>query len=81
MEKILTAPTNPRKKNYGLIQAALASLKSRRPEIEPFRMHNVSHAQVPPLFARADLDQATFGFGTFSVKMITLERFSKRSYA
>ena len=74
VEKILTAPTNPRKKNYGLIQAALASLKSRHPEIEPFRVHNTPHAQVPPLYAQADLglDQATFGFGTFSVEMMAL---------
>ncbi|MCD7909899.1 MAG: hypothetical protein LUH04_19900, partial [Clostridium sp.] len=74
VEKILTAPTNPRKNTYPLIQAALYSRKSRHPEIQPFRVHNKPHAQVPPLYAQADvgIDQATFGFGTFSVEMMAL---------
>ena len=74
VEKILTAPTNPRKKNYTLILSALNSFLARHPEVKPFRVHNTPHAQVPPLYAQADvgIDQATFGFGTFSVEMMAL---------
>lgn len=74
VEKILTAPTNPRKKNYTLIRSALSSFLSRHPEASAFRVRNKPHAQVPPLYAQADvgIDQATFGFGTFSVEMMAL---------
>jgi hypothetical protein len=74
VEKILTAPTNPRKKNYTLIQAALGSFLSRHPESEAYRVHNKPHSQVPALYAEADvgLDQATGLFGTFSVEMMAL---------
>jgi tetratricopeptide (TPR) repeat protein len=74
LEKILTAPTNPRKKNYSLIQAALGSFIKRHPEVSPFRVQNTPHGQVPPLYAQADLglDQAGYSFGTFSVEMMAL---------
>ena len=74
VEKILTAPTSPRKKNYPLIQAALASFLKRHPEASTFRVQNTPHSQVPALYAQADLgiDQATYAFGTFSSEMMAL---------
>ena len=74
VEKILTAPTNPRKKNYTLVQAALQSFVAKHPEVSPFRVQNKPHNQVPALYAEADvgIDQATFTFGTFSVEMMAL---------
>ncbi|MDR3204562.1 MAG: hypothetical protein LBV23_07435 [Deltaproteobacteria bacterium] len=74
LEKILTAPTNHRKKNYTLIQSALSSFQVRHPQTEAFNVQNTPHAQVPQLYSKADvgIDQATFGFGTFSVEMMAL---------
>ena len=74
VEKILTAPTNPRKKNYSLIQAALNSFIARHPEANPFRIQNTPNHEVPALYAQADvgIDQAVYTFGTFSVEMMAL---------
>lgn len=74
VEKILTAPTNPRKKNYTLTQAVLKSVLVHYPEARPFLVQNTPHDQVAPLYADADIgiDQIVRSFGTFSVEMMAL---------
>lgn len=74
VEKILTAPTNPRKKNYTLTQAVLESVLARHPEVSPFRVQGMPHDTVARLYAEADvgIDQIARGFGTFSVEMMAL---------
>lgn len=74
VEKILTAPTNPRKKNYSLIQGALEKFTSRHPAVQTFRVSNTPHDKLAPLFAEADLgiDQATPSFGVLAVEMMAM---------
>ena len=74
LEKILTAPTSPRKKNYTLILSAINSFVKRHPETGAFRVQNTPHEKVPAMYSEADLgiDQATVGFGALALEMMAL---------
>ena len=74
VRKILTAPTNPLKKNYSLLKGALEGLESRHPHISSFLVKNVAHDKVAERYCEADLgmDQAVYTFGAFTVEMMAL---------
>jgi Tfp pilus assembly protein PilF len=74
LEKILTAPTSVRKKNYSLILSALNSFTKNHPHASAFRVQNTPNDQVPKLYSEADLgiDQVTVGFGILSLEMMAL---------
>ena len=74
LDKILTAPTNTRKKNYDHLEATLKALTNNHPNIQTISIQNTPHHQVAASYAQADLglEQATPAFGLLAIEMMAL---------
>jgi tetratricopeptide (TPR) repeat protein len=72
--KILTAPTNKRKKNYDIIQSALNYITKKYPSVFEYTVQGKSHKEVPKLYSNADIgiEQATGYFGLLAIEMMAL---------
>lgn len=74
IKKIISAPTNKRKKNYDIINCAIQNMKEKHPDIEHLTVQGIPHDQVRSFLEQADLamPQATSHFGLLTLEFMAL---------
>ena len=72
IDRILTAPTSKRKKNYSILEANIKQLSAKYNKNFQFSVQNKPYKDVPAFYAMADLglEQATNSFGLLTIEMM-----------